>query len=98
MGIRDSHHGLPVEAFAFGGQHLADEVNQAVAGGLRPGQRAAEGETLAREHAGVNACEPLIPVSYTHLIVRSQWKEALSMRSIEGLVKIVCEGEACAEM
>ena len=57
---------------------------------------AAVGAMLANEARG--DVERRLPQPGGEIIVRSQWKEALSMLSIEGLVKIVCEGEACAEM
>ena len=43
------------------GQHLLGEVAQSVARGLRADQGAAEGEALARQHAGgVSAPDPAV--------------------------------------
>ena len=45
-------HGLALQALALHAlEHLLDEVQQAVAGGLGPGQAAAEGQALAGEDA-----------------------------------------------
>lgn len=57
---------------------------------------AAVGAMLANEARG--DVERRLPQPGGEIIVRGRWKEALSMLSIEGLVKIVCEGEACVEM
>ena len=57
---------------------------------------AAVGAMLANEARG--DVERRLPQPGGEIIVRSLWKVALCMLSIEGLVKIVCEGEACAEM
>ena len=49
-------HGLALEAVvAHALQSLSSEVAQAVAGSLGAGQRAAEGQTLAGEHAALEA-------------------------------------------
>ena len=54
------HHGLAGQGLAVGLQHVLDEIAQAVAGGLRPGQTAAVGQTLAGEHAFIQAGDALV--------------------------------------
>ena len=51
---------LALEGVAVGLQVLVDKVHQAVAGGLGAGQRAAEGQALAGEHAGPLVAQALV--------------------------------------
>ena len=51
---------LALEALAGVGQHFLGEVAQAVAGSLGTGERTAEGEALAGQHAGVLVLHALV--------------------------------------
>ena len=54
------HNALALKALAGVGQHLLGEVAQAVAGGLGTGERAAEGDALAGQDAGVLVLQALV--------------------------------------
>ena len=56
------HHGFPGKAVIFQGlEHFGGEVAQAIAGGLGPGERTAEGQALAGEHSGLaGVFQPLV--------------------------------------
>ena len=54
------HNALALKALAGVSQHLLGKVAQAVAGSLGTGERAAEGDALAGQHAGVLILQALV--------------------------------------
>ena len=57
-----NYNGFPGKAVIFQGlEHFGGEVAQAIAGGLGPGERTAEGQALAGEHSGLaGVFQPLV--------------------------------------